>query len=231
MSKVNADNYPRTISQYVPLMEFAADVVGNAVIVSLGAPAALDADGIWDGVSATNAATSYTSADYKTTFDGSSTSLTTTSGMIDATYGRTLSCTGSTGSDHVCTISGRDYLGQPMKENITLSGTGVIAGVKAFKYVDRMDIAVGAASDTVDVGWADKLGIPYAGTSLLSDTEDGVVAAGALTAAITTDPQTATTGDPRGTFDAASASDGSIVSEIRYLCNTSNLHGVAHYNG
>ena len=231
MAKVKADNYPRTISQYVPLMEYASDVVGDAVIVSLGAPAALDADGIWDGVSATNSATSFTSADYKTTFDGSATSLTSTSGMIDAKYGRTLSCTGSAGSDHVCTISGRDYLGQLMKENITLSGTGVIAGVKAFKYVDRIDIATGAASDTVDVGWAEKLGLPYAATSMLSDYEDGVIAGGAMTAAIATDPQTATTGDPRGTFDAASASDGSIVQEVRYLCNTSNLHGVAHFKG
>jgi len=231
MSKVTADNYPRSISQYVPNMEYAADVVGNAVIVSLGAPAALDADGIWDGVSATNSATSFTSANYKNTFDGSSTSLTSTAGMIDAKYGRNLSCTGSSGSDHVCTITGRDYLGQVMKENFTLSGTGVIAGKKAFKYVDRIDIATGAASDTVDVGWADLLGLPYAATSMLSDTENGVIAAGSMVAAITTDPQTATTGDPRGTFDGASASDGSIVQEVRYLCNTSDLHGVEHFKG
>ena len=231
MSKVVQDYFPRSISQYVPNMEFAADVVQDNIIVSLGAPATLDADGIWDGVSATNSATAFTSADYKSTFDGSSTSLTSTAGEIDSPYGRTLSCTGSAGSDHVCTISGRDYLGQAMKESITLSGTGVIAGLKAFKYVDSIAIATGAASDTVDVGWADLLGIPYAGTSLLSDTENGVVAAGALTAAITTDPQTATTGDPRGTFDAASASNGSIISEIRYLCNTSDLHGVEHYSG
>jgi hypothetical protein len=231
MPKQVPTHFPRNIDQYVPNMEFAADVFQDNVIVSLGAPATLDADGIWDGVSATNSDTAFTSADYKSTFDGSSTSVTTTSGMIDSPYGRTLSCTGSSGSDHVCTITGRDYLGQAMVESITLSGTGVIAGVKAFKYVDSIAIASGAASDTVDVGWADKLGIPYAGTSLLSDTEDGVVAAGVLTAAITTDPQTATTGDPRGTFDAASASNGSIVSEIRYLCNTSDLHGVEHYSG
>ena len=231
MSKVVADNYPRSINQYVPKMEFAADVVQNAVIVSLGAPATLDADGIWDGVSATDSATSYSSSDYKSTFDGSSTSLTTTAGKIDATYGRALSVTGSAGANHVCTITGRDYLGQVMVEAITASSTTVIAGKKAFKYVDTMAIATGAASDTVDVGWSDLLGVPYAGTSLLSDTEDGVVAAGALTAAITTDPQTATTGDPRGTFDAASASDGSIVSEIRYLCNTANLHGVKQFSG
>jgi hypothetical protein len=231
MSKVVADNYPRSISQYVPNMEFAADVVGNSVIVSLGAPATLDADGIWDGVTIGTTVTTHDSSDYKTTFDGSSTSLTTTAGMIDAPYGRTLSATGNASTDQVCTITGRDYLGQIMVENFTLSGTGVIAGKKAFKYVDSMSVTIGTGGTTVDVGWADKLGIPYAGTSLLSDTEDGVIAAGALTAAITTDPQTATTGDPRGTFDAASASDGSIVSEIRYLCNTSDLHGVEHFKG
>jgi hypothetical protein len=232
MSKVVADNYPRTINQYVPNMEFAADVVGNQVIVSLGAPAAPDADGIWDGVTVGTAGGDiHTSSDYKNTFDGSSTSLTTTAGMIDATYGRAVTCTGNASTDQVVTVIGRDYLGQPMRENFTLSGTTPQVGSKAFKYVDSTSCTVGTGGSTLDVGWNDKLGVPYAGTSLLSDTEDGVIAAGALTAAISTDPQTATTGDPRGTFDPASACDGSIVHEIRYLCNTSDLHGVEHYNG
>lgn len=231
MSRVTADYLPRSISQYVPNMEFSADVVGDAVIVTLGAPATLDADGIWDGVTIGTAITTHDSSDYKTTFDGSSTSLTTTAGMIDAKYGRTLSATGNASTDQVCTITGRDYLGQLMVENITLSGTSVIAGKKAFKFVDSMSVTIGSGGTTVDVGWADKLGLPYAATSMLSDTEDGVVAAGAMTAAITTDPQTATTGDPRGTFDAASASNGSIISEVRYLCNTADLHGVEHFKG
>tara|TARA_R100001594_G_scaffold22817_1_gene44310 strand:- start:5347 stop:6333 length:987 start_codon:yes stop_codon:yes gene_type:complete len=155
-------------------MEFAADVVDGVHIASLGSPAALDADGIWDGVSATNSATSYSSSDYKSTFDGSSTSLTTTAGMIDATYGRVLTAVGSAGSNHVCTITGRDYLGQIVKENLTLSGTNPIYGKKAFKYVDKLDIAAGAASDTCDIGWSDVLGLPYAAKQLLGWTEDGV---------------------------------------------------------
>jgi hypothetical protein len=174
MSKVNADNFPRSISQYVPNMEFAADVVGDTHIAYLGAPAALDADGIWDGVSATNSATSYDSSDFKTTFNGSSTSLTTTSGMIDARYGRCLTATGSAGSDHVLTISGRDYLGQRMQESMTLSGTVVIFGNKAFKFVDSMAIATGAASDTVDIGWYDRLGLPYKAEQVTSYSEDDV---------------------------------------------------------
>jgi hypothetical protein len=174
MTKVVADNYPRSISQYVPDMEFAADVVGDVHIADLGSPAAADADGIWDGVSATNSATSYTSSDYKTTFDGSSTSLTTTAGKIDATYGRCLTATGSAGSNHVCTISGRDYLGQMVQENLTLSGTTVIHGNKAFKYVDTLAIATGAASDTCDIGWSDRLGLPYKAQKILSYTENDV---------------------------------------------------------
>ena len=175
MSKVNADNWPRSISQYVPDMEFAADVIGDKHIAYLGAPAALDADGIWDGVSATSTATSYDSSDYKNTFDGSSTSLTTTAGKIDAEYGRCLTATGSAGSNHVCTISGRDYLGQRMQESLTLSGTTVIFGNKAFKYVDSLAIAAGAGSDTADIGWYDRLGLPYKTETIEGYTEDDVL--------------------------------------------------------
>lgn len=174
MSKVLQDNFPRSISQYVPDMEFAADVVGDEHLAYLGSPAALDADGIWDGVSATNSDTSYSSSDYKSTFDGSSTSLTSTAGMIDATYGRCLTATGSAGANHVCTITGRDYLGQQMQEQLTLSGTTVIFGNKAFKYVDTLAIASGASGDTCDIGWYDRVGLPYKAEAVIGYTEDDV---------------------------------------------------------
>ena len=174
MSKQNADNFPRSISQYVPNMEFAADVVGDEHIAYLGSPAALDADGIWDGVTADASENTYTSADYKSTFDGSSTSLTSTAGMIDATYGRCLTATGSAGSNHVCTITGRDYLGQVMVEQLTLSGTTVIFGNKAFKFVDKLVTAAGAGGDTCDIGWFDRLGLPYKAETIVGYTEDDV---------------------------------------------------------
>jgi len=174
MTKVVADNYPRSISQYVPNMEFAADVVGDQHIAYLGGPAALDADGIWDGVTADGSENTYTSSDYKSTFDGSSTSLTSTAGKIDAAYGRCLTATGSAGSNHVCTIHGRDYLGAAMQEALTLSGTTVIFGNKAFKYVDKVVIAAGASGDTCDIGWFDRLGLPYKAEAVIGYTEDDV---------------------------------------------------------
>lgn len=350
MPKQTGTHYPRTINQYTPNMEFAADIVNGIHIATLGAPAALDADGIWDGVTAdaTVGGNTYTSADYKSTFDGSSTSLTTTAGMIDATYGRCLTAVGSAGSDHVLTITGRDYLGQLMKEQLTLSGTTVQYGVKAFKYVDTLLVAAGAASDTCDIGWSDVLGLPYAAEQLIGWSEDNVqkdvgrnvtamsqamvyatdaslfissptngfitglssvstiantTAADALTIEVggttvaglalsvlstdtigdsytdfagtndhgatgkvakgagieivsdtggtagagtvvahleenvrfiknvTTDPQTATTGDPRGTVLPYTSCDGSVEYEVRYVCNEADLHGVEHFSG
>jgi len=226
MSKVQSDYFPRNINQYVPLMEFAADVVNGQCLISLGAPAALDLDGIWDGVSATNSATSYDSSDYKNTFNGSSTSVTSTSGMIDADFGRAITLTGSAGSDHVCVVTGRDYLGQAMTQTFTLSGTTPQVGTKAFKFVDSMTVATGAASDTVDVGWNDKLGVPYTMTSMASFREDTVVTSPTVVAAVTTDPATASTGDTRGTIIPASATDGSNIHEALFNVNTSNMHGV-----
>lgn len=345
MSKVYGDNFPRSISQYVPNMEHAADVINGVLIVSLGAPDTLDPDGIWDGVSATDSDTSFDSDDYKNTFDGSATSTTSTPGMLKATYGQCLTCTGTSSSDHVILITGRDYLGQRMTEQFTLSDALVIYGNKAFKFVDSMAIASGTAGDTVDVGWYDKLGLPYkaeamigltednvrrevhqvqlpwwlnstdyvAGTNLfltspvdgfvvginstvsvltsaegtstielagtamvglslvvatasgvgvqdsatptdieaetnlvaqyddIEITNDGTPTAGALTGVVTinpvnfaagvaTDPQTATTIDPRGTMQSYTACDDSIVFEVRYAVDTSDLHGVEQYS-
>lgn len=232
MSKVVGDNYPRNISQYTPNMEFAADVIQDTVIVSLGAPATLNADGIFDGVATTTAANTITSSSYATTFDGSSTSLTSVAGQIDATYGRALTCIGITGVTTAITVTGRDYLGQVMAETMTLGGTTTVAGLKAFKYVDSVAVAAGGPSGgTFDLGWGDVLGLPYKAEILLSDTEDKVAASGTIVAGSDTDPQIATTADARGTFAPASACDGSIVYEVRYVCDTADLHGVEQFAG
>jgi hypothetical protein len=223
MSKVHADYFPRNISQYVPLMEFAADVINGQCLVNLGAPIAIDLDGIWDGVTADASINTYTSADFKSTFGASN--VTGNVGEIDAIYGRALTCTGSTGSDHVLVISGRDYLGQAMSETFTLNGTTPDVGNKAFKFVDTMVIQAGAASDTCDVGWNDKLGVPYAMESMASFREDTVVTSPTVVASVTT-TATTSTGDTRGTVIPASSTDGSNVHEAFFNVNTDNMHGV-----
>jgi hypothetical protein len=175
MTKVLADNYPNSISQYVPNMEFAADVVEGAHIVSLGAPSTADPNGIAATLSATNSVQTFNSDNWATTFDGSSTHVgESVSGSLNAKYGRALTATGTSGSNHVITVSGRDYLGQRMQEDMTLSGTVVIFGNKAFKFIDSLSVATGATGDTFDIGWTDRLGLPYKSEKLLTYTEDDV---------------------------------------------------------
>jgi hypothetical protein len=343
MVKRQADNYPRNINTYVPLMQFSADINNEQMYASLGAPATLDADGILAAKAITTAGQTFTSADFPTTFDGSSTSLTRTQGKLDAVFGRCLTLFCSGGNTSVVTITGRDYLGQPMAESFTCNGATTVQGKKAFKYVDKIVNGTGGSSVNLNVGWSDTVGLPLKSLKLRRAFEDGVptddedetipvvstafaianaasatvvapvtgfwvgwrgvhttastTAISALTGfvngvaktaadgtepiaangllfgkdiaqaswipvvkgdsvtitsdggstagvadmtflfsrgvcefnkAINTNPQTLTTGDPRGTYKPATAFNGVIVHEVHLVVDITNLHGVAH---
>lgn len=61
------------------------------------------------------------------------------------------------------TIHGTNYAGAEISEVIALNGVTAIEGAKAFKTVTEIDlpVEVHAGTDTVSVGWGDKLGLPY----------------------------------------------------------------------
>jgi hypothetical protein len=126
----------------------ASAVKGTLAFLNLGAPITADPDGILNDKSATTTAQAYTSANWESTFNGT----------LDVP--RTLSATGTSGSDHVITVIGTDVYGRGMRENLTLSGTTKIWGKKAFKTVTNVNVAAGAAGDTFDLGWEDFLGLP-----------------------------------------------------------------------
>ena len=121
--------------------------------INLGNPATSDTDGIL--TTQTVGATAVT--------------FTATAANVAATYSftngldvpRNVTATGSSASDQVITVSGRDAYGNALKETLTLSGTTLILGKKAFKYFDGYTVAAGgAASKTFTLGFGDKLGIP-----------------------------------------------------------------------
>jgi len=60
-------------------------------------------------------------------------------------------------------ITGTNYAGQVITETIALNGTSAVEGSKAFNTVTKIDLPIEthAGTDTVSVGWGDKLGIPY----------------------------------------------------------------------
>lgn len=60
-------------------------------------------------------------------------------------------------------ITGTNYAGGAITETIALNGNLAVEGAKAFKTVTQIDLPVEThvGTDTVSVGWGDKLGLPY----------------------------------------------------------------------
>ena len=69
-------------------------------------------------------------------------------------------------------IIGTNIRGEAITDTIALDGTNAVPGVKAFKTILSIQLPVKAASESVFVGWLDKLGlqsIPMS-TSVISET-------------------------------------------------------------
>lgn len=62
-----------------------------------------------------------------------------------------------------CAITGTNYADVIITETIALNGATAVEGAKAFKTVTKIDLPVetNAGTDTVSVGFGDKLGIPF----------------------------------------------------------------------
>ncbi len=219
-----ADYLPQKISQYVPSMSYAADVVMEGPArVSLGVLAALDANGIV-------AAQSMTTAGNLTSFASAY------SRSVMGKYGRAVEIDASGTGVKVVTITGRDYLGQPMVEDITLSSTTTVIGLKAFAWIEKV-AWLAQSGINLDVGWSNALGLPYKSQALLHEMWDeagaGMIVignAGTFVAGVETDPAIATTGDPRGTYlPLTDLPDGTAAWDLLLAVDRSNLHGVAHF--
>lgn len=123
------------------------------------------------------------------------------------------------------TVRGRDWLGQPMTEDVTATGK------KAFFFIDSVLSVAGGAG--VNLGWGNVLGFPYAIIKLTNElVDDAPLAAGTLVACLPVGTvQTAITGDPRGTYLPAA---GGIPNNARNvvvtgICMSGQLHGIPHF--
>lgn len=240
LAKTFADGFNRRMNAYVPAAMFAAEVSKDGVYtVSFGTPTATDNDAhITSGQDLqANAVLAITS------FSG------VLAGVDDSRYGRNVICTAGAAVGVsvtvVVTVTGRDYLGQPMKEQISIAhadGTNAIAGVKAFKWIDSVVTNGGTGGTTTDtyilVGSGTKFGVPYKTVRVLSEENDGSQnsSLGTLTAGVVTDPATATTGDPRGLYVPNTTPNGSkeiigqfIASAWVNSSGNGGLYGIRHY--
>ncbi len=216
--------YQSGFNYYVPAMAAAADL-GQLLSqrVYLGAIALTDADGILNDQSIASAGST-------TTFDAAYT--VTKMGP----FGRNVIVIASGAATSTVTVKGRDYLGQPMSETLTLNGNNSVVGLKAFKYIDKVTYGATSAT-TIDLGWGTRFGLPYKTRAVERELKDSVLAsAGTLAAPVITDPATATTGDPRGTYIPTGTPDSTAIFEIdcvfdNYVNSSGNggLHGIQHY--
>ena len=130
------------------------------------------------------------------------------------------------GTARTYTVSGYDYYGQAMSEQITSVANATTNGKKAFYQISSVTVAGGGTVTAMSVGTTDVLGCPvrildlgyivHAGyNNTLADNAGTAVAAVTATA-------TATTGDVRGTFTPNGATDG-----IKRLVMTIALPAIA----
>lgn len=147
-------------------------------------------------------------------------------------YGRAVQIVLSGAGTPTVIVRGRDYLGQPMREDFTGNGITPVIGKKAFKYIDSITWTA-VAGTTMNVGTTDILGLPFCAESLVQEHVNDAVpgAAGTFVAATKTDPATATTGDTRGTYtpNAANATNGSRTYKLVLQADKNRLHGVKQY--
>ena len=137
------------------------------------------------------------------------------------------------------TIKGYDIYGYPITETVTGANAGTANGKKAFKYIASITPAGTLGGGTVTVGTTDIIGLPlrsdYVSECAINMASTWITASTGFTAAVTTDPATATTGDVRGTYTLQTASDGSrrlAIFQTPLVTNigsTTGLFGVTQY--
>lgn len=189
--------------------------------VSLGSPAALDADGY--------AKAQAVAAAGNLTLDGD------LAGTADVPRGVSITSANAGDTTQTATFTGKDEYGETLVETIALNGAATVAGLKAFKSVSQIALSAACAGN-ISAGTTDVLGLPLRLTMVadhlkvfFNDAADAsaTLVKGDATAA------TATTGDTRGTVDTNSACDGSpvIVWMTPDPTNKVSLFGVSQYGG
>ncbi len=197
----------------------------SPVYVYSVAPIALDADGI-SVAQAVSGAGNLTIA-----------GALAAGGVATIDVARAVSITSSDAGDttQTATVTGTDYYGLPLVETIAFNGAATVNGKKAFKTVTRVAISA-ALTGNGSAGTTDIIGLRLAAASrnyVLTAYNGAQVTTGTFVAAVAT-TATATTGDVRGTFVPASATDGTkILTFWIWLIDPdtrTGLYGVTQYS-
>ncbi len=218
--------YPTGVNMYVPNMSYAADVdINGHIPADLSPQVPLLAAAAAGILSAQSIATAVDTTTFVTAFANNQ----NISEAYMGRFGRNITVVASGAATSNVTVYGLDYLGQPMAQSFTLNGTTPVVGTKAFRRVTRITAAVTAAT-TINVGYGDVLGLPYAyigeGVSYTDDVLNS--SQGTFVARVAT--QTLTSGDPRGTWTPAAGNvpNGTRLHKVKFQGLKGNLYGARH---
>lgn len=162
-----------------------------------------------------------------------------TSGVATLDVPRNVILISSSGTDstQTATVTGTDAYAVPVVETITLTGTTSAQGLKAFLTVSRIAMSA-STSGNISAGSGDKFGVPYRINKLGSMQAfwDATWNSGSGTTVLgSTATATATTGDVRGTYKPATASDGTRTLALWVYMDdvesANGLYGVDQYAG
>jgi len=73
----------------------------------------------------------------------------------------TVVASAATAQDAKAIVYGTNIANQAISEDFTLKGDTPVVGNKAFKTITKIVLPAAASSETIDVGWGDKIGLPY----------------------------------------------------------------------
>jgi len=162
-----------------------------------------------------------------------------TAGVATMDVPRNVTITSSSGTDttQTATFTGTDVYSVPVVETVTLTGTTAAQGLKAFKTVSRIAMSA-ATSGNITAGSGDKFGLPYRinkkGSLQAFWDATWNNGSGTTTLAVTS-TATATTGDVRGTYLPATASDATRTLALWIYMDdvdsNNGLYGVDQYGG
>jgi hypothetical protein len=187
--------------------------VVTPVLIALGAPDVADADGVCASQTITTTAA----------INGA-----LASGGV-ATFDQPRNIVAAWTGTAVLTFNGTDEYGNAVRE-ASASGTSH-AGKKAFKTVTSITTSAEATSATVGTG--DVFGLPVfiAGSSIVRELQDGVLATAGTIAIGISATATATTGDVRGTYDPNAAADGAKSFQLYALVQDPSYTGGTQFSG
>jgi hypothetical protein len=216
------DTWNPNINMYVPDAQFSADIdyLTGEFRADYGVPPAASANGI---VAGGNWAVAGSSNVFAPTYVRNAL----------APYGRQLSLVGPASTTNVVSIRGRDYLGQPILETVTLNSATPVLTLKIYRWVESFSWTADAEGIAINVGWTDVFGLPYRTLAIQNWFEDGISAtAGTFVAGASNSvAQTGASSDPRGTVDFTSAANGVRTFALIGVADLTELYGIAHFGG